>query len=115
MEIVRLPTGEQASVDADCIRIEELPGSTYKLTGTALCIGADDGDSVSIVDGPVFKTVEQAEAAGVAWAAHVGVERLFVSTGTLDQPLETIEIDKPIANGTEESAVPETQKSPSRN
>ena len=96
MEIVRLPVGEQAPVDADCIRIEELTGSTFKLTASALCVGSDDGDSVSIVDGPVFKSVEQAEAAGTAWATNVGVERLFVSTGTLEQPLEVIEIDKPL-------------------
>jgi hypothetical protein len=96
MEITRLPVGEQAPVDADCIRIEELAGSTFKLTASALCIGSDDGDSVSIVDGPVFETVEQAEAAGTAWATNVGVERLFVSTGTLEQPLEVIEIDKPL-------------------
>lgn len=96
MEIIRLPVGEQAPVDVDCIRVEEVSESTYKLTGTALCVGSDDGDSVSIVDGPVFDTIEQAEAAGMAWATDVGVERLFVSTGTLDEPLELIEIDKPL-------------------
>jgi hypothetical protein len=95
MEIVRLPVGQQAPVDADCIRIEELPGSTFKLTASALCVGSDDGDSVSIVDGAAFESVEQAETAGTAWATSVGVERLFVSTGTLVQPLEVIEIDKP--------------------
>lgn len=96
MEIVRLPLGEQASVDVDCIRIEEQPGTTYKLTASAMCVGADDGESVSIVGGPEFGTIEQAEAAGLAWAATVGVERLFVSTGTLARPLELIEIDKPL-------------------
>jgi hypothetical protein len=101
MEIVRLPVGKQAAVDVDCIRVEELAGSTYKLTGTALCVGSDDGDSVSIVDGPVFKTIEQAEAAGIAWATHVGVERLFVSTGTIDQPLEMLEIDRPMESASE--------------
>ena len=96
MEIVRLPVGEQAPVDADCIRIEELTGSTFKLTASALCVGSDDGDSVSIVDGPVFESFEEAEATGTAWATNVGVERLFVSRGTLEQPLEVIEIDKPL-------------------
>ena len=96
MEIVRLPLGEQASVDADCIRIEEQPGATYKLTASALCVGADDGESVSVVGGPMFGTIKQAEAAGIAWAANVGVERLFISTGTLAQPLKLIEIDKPL-------------------
>lgn len=88
--------GEQAPVDADCIRIEELPRSPFKLTASALCVGSDDGDSVSIVDGLVFASVEEAEAAGITWAANVGVERLFIITGTLKHPLEVIEIDKPL-------------------
>ena len=96
MEIVRLPFGKQASVDADCIRIEEQPGGTDKLTASALCVGAEDGESVSVVDGPVFASLEQAESAGVAWAANVGVKRLFVSTGTLARPLELIDIDGPL-------------------
>ena len=96
MEIVRLPVGKQASVDADCIRIEEQPGATFKLTASAMCVGAGEGESVSIVGAPIFQTVEQAEATGVAWAEDVGVERLFVSTGTLAHPLELIEIDGPL-------------------
>ena len=96
MEIVRLPVGEQASVDADCIRIEELEGSIFKLTASALCVSSDEDDSVSIVGGPVFDSMEQAEAAGVAWATNVGIECLFLSTGTLQQPLEVTEIDKPL-------------------
>ena len=97
MEIVRLPIGEQASVDADCIRIEEQASGTYRLTASALCAASDEGESVSIVgDGLEFETVEQAEATGVAWAAEVGVEQLFVSTGTCAQPLETIAIDEPL-------------------
>ncbi len=94
MDIVRLPVGKQASVEADCIRIEEQRGGAYKLTASALCTEADEGESVSIVGIPLFGTVEEAEAAGVAWATNVGVERLFVSTGTWDCPLELIEIDK---------------------
>jgi hypothetical protein len=96
MEIVRLPVGEQAPADVDCIRIEEVSESTFKLTASALCVETDDGDSVSIIDGPFFETIEQAEAAGVAWATDVGVERLFVSMGTLGQPLEILAMDKPL-------------------
>lgn len=96
MDIVKLPVGKQAPVDADCIRIEQTAEATFKLTASALCVGADDGESVSIVDGPTYESAEEAEAAGVTWAANVGVERLIVSTGTLEQPLELIEIDKPL-------------------
>ena len=93
MEIVRLPLGEQAPVDADCLRIEEQPGGQYKLTASALCVGTDDGASVSIVGGPIYATPDEAEAAGIAWADGVGVDRLFVTTGTLERPLETLEMD----------------------
>jgi hypothetical protein len=97
MEIIRLPLGEQATIDADCIRIEEQVSGTYKLTGSAMCAGTDEGDSVSIVgDGLEFESVEEAEATGVAWAREVGVERLFVSTGTRAHPLVLMEIDKPL-------------------
>lgn len=61
-----------------------------------MCAGTDDGESASIVGGLVFGSVEEAEATGAAWAENVGVERLFVSTGTLAHPLELIEIDKPL-------------------
>lgn len=96
MKIIRLPIGEQASVDADCIRIEEQSSGTYQLTASAMCRGTDDGESVTILGGLVFATVEEAEAAGLAWAAEVGVERLFVSTGTRQRPLELTEIDGPL-------------------
>lgn len=96
MEIVRLPLGKQAPVDVDCIRIEEQGDGTYKLTASALCSEADGDESVSVVGTPLFATVEEAEATGLAWAGNVGVDRLFVSTGTQAHPLELIEIDGPL-------------------
>lgn len=96
MDIIRLPTGEQAPIDVDCLRIEERPGGEYRLTASAICVGADDGESVSIVGCPLFASAEAAESAGMAWAINVGVEQLFISTGTMDQPLELLEIDKPL-------------------
>ena len=96
MEIIRLPVGEQASLDADCIRIEEEPSGTYRLTASALCKSEDEGESVSIIGAPLFETAEQAEAAGLAWAETVGVARLFVSIGTREHPLEPMEMDGPL-------------------
>lgn len=96
MDLVRLPVGKQASVDVDCIRIEEQPDRSWKLTATALCVEADEAESASIVGGPTFATAAEAEAAGIAWAGNIGVETLHVSLGTLAQPLETLEIDKPL-------------------
>ena len=96
MEIIKLPIGEQAAVDVDCIRIEEQAEAVFKLSGSALCTAVDAGDSVTLIGGPDYDSAEQAEAAGIAWAATVGVERLFVSMGTVDHPFEILEIDKPL-------------------
>ena len=96
MEVVRLPVGKQAPVDADCIRVEQVAEAVFKLTASAMCVDADVCESVTIIDVPTFNSAEEAEAAGLAWAADVGVDRLFVITGTLAQPLELIEIDKPL-------------------
>lgn len=96
MEIVRLPLGKQAPLDADCIRIEEQPHGEYKLSGSALCADADPDDSVTITSNTLFPTLDEAEATGLAWAQSVGVEHLFVSTGTQAQPLELHEIDRPL-------------------
>lgn len=93
MEIVRLPLGKQAAVDADCIRIEEQSDGTYRLTGSGLCSEPEEDESVSLVGTRLFATREEAEATGLAWAQDVGVTQLFVSVGTRDHPLETIEID----------------------
>lgn len=87
MGIVRLPVGKQALVDADRIRIEQAAETTFELTASALCVGADEGESVSIGDAPTFESVEKAEVAGFVWAANVRVQGLFISLGTLAQPL----------------------------
>jgi len=96
MDVVRLPLSEQANVEDDCIRLEQQPDRRWRLTATALCTASDEGESASIVGGALFDTVKEAEEAGLAWAEDVGVARLFISTGTISQPLETLEIDKPL-------------------
>jgi hypothetical protein len=96
MEVIRLPESKQANVEDDCIRLEEQPDNRWRLTATALCTASDEGESASIIGGLVFTSLEEAEKAGLAWAEDVGVERLFISIGTISQPLETLEIDKPL-------------------
>jgi hypothetical protein len=96
MKITRLPAGEAAPSDVDCIRIEERPDGTYTMTASALCSSANDGDSVSIVDVPAFESVQEAEDAGLAWADNVGSEQLYILIGTLDRPLKPAEIDLPL-------------------
>jgi hypothetical protein len=66
------------------------------MTASALCAERDDSDSVSIVEGIPFATVEQAEEAGLAWAQDVGAEQVYISVGTLDRPLKPTEIDLPL-------------------
>lgn len=96
MEITRLPVGEVAPSDTDCVRIEQKQDGTYKMTASALCTGNDDSESVSIVDGPIFQSLRQAEDAGIAWANDVGAEQLYISVGMHERPLKSTEIDLPL-------------------
>ncbi len=82
MDIVRLPEGEQAPKDSDCISLQELPDGTVRLEAAALinCGDSEQAESIALVDGGAYGTMEQAEAAGVAWADSHGVEQLYVST-----------------------------------
>lgn len=76
MEIVRLPVGEGAPRDSDCISIEEQPDGSFGLTGSLL---SDEG-SVAIVSPIICPTREAAEEQGLSWAAGCDVPRLYVST-----------------------------------
>lgn len=76
MEIIKLPKGERADDDADCVHIAANADGKFELVGTAL----DGEDTISIMDGEPYSTYDDAEAAGLAWADGHGVERLFVST-----------------------------------
>ena len=96
MEITRLPVGDVAPSDTDCVRIEQAPDGTYQMTASALCAGRRDSESVSIVSGTPFASIEKAEEAGIAWADDVGAEQLYISVGTLERPLKSTEIDLPL-------------------
>lgn len=76
MEIVKLPVGERAPVESDCISIDEQPDGSFNLTGSLL--GPDE--SVALVSDLKFATVQEAENTGLAWAADCNVEKLFVAT-----------------------------------
>lgn len=96
MQITRMPIGEQAPPEADCLRIEEQPDGGFVLTASALCAGEDDAESASIVGGLRFATLDEAEAAGLAWAETVGADHIYIATGTRERPLELTEIDLPL-------------------
>ena len=80
MRIERLPEGERASEDTDCIHVEAHDGRFY-LTGSALARGGhpDQPESVAIVSGEPYPSAQAAEDAGVTWASGHGVEHLFIS------------------------------------
>ena len=80
MQIVRLQADESAPKDSDCIKIEHAPGGEYSLVGSALlaCGDGEQAEPVSIVGGETYETLNQADDAGVAWAAGHCVEQLHV-------------------------------------
>ena len=91
-----MPVGDQAPLDADCLRIEEQPGGLFKLTASALSLDKNETESLSIAGGPTYATIEQAEAAGTAWATTIGVASLYISVGLLIRPLKLTGIDLPL-------------------
>jgi hypothetical protein len=82
VDILKLPAGERAADDVDCISIERQDDGRYELQGSALinCGDGDEVESVSLVQMPTYDTYEEAEEVGLAWAAEQCVERLYIST-----------------------------------
>lgn len=79
MEIIRLPVGEEAPRDSDCISIEEQPDGSFTFTGSLLSAE----ESVAIVSPIACPTREAAEEQGTSWAANCEVARLYVATTLL--------------------------------
>jgi hypothetical protein len=92
MDIVKLPVGERASVDTDCISIQELPDGAFSLTGSVLqsCVDDDGAESVSLIGGDTYPSYEEAEAAGLAWAGECCAETVYVSRSAGIDPLPDI-------------------------
>ena len=84
MDIIKLPPGELADPDTDCIKIERTPDGRYSLVTSALVAcdndDVDAGDSEAVISSVSYATFDEAEAAGLAWAASLCVERVFVET-----------------------------------
>lgn len=93
MEIIKLPAGEQASDESDCIRIEESPAGSFTLTGSVLlrCGDADVAESVSLIGGDPYESYESAEAAGLAWAAEHCADVLYVCRSDGVRPLPDLD------------------------
>jgi hypothetical protein len=88
MEIIKLPPGEAASDDTDCIKINQTPSGTYSLVASALmrCGDSDNLESVALVGSDPYPTYDDAEAAGLAWAESHCVATLYVETGGEAEP-----------------------------
>lgn len=89
MEIIKLPVGQPASDEADCIRIQELSDGRFRLEGSALlaCGDGEEAVSVSLIGGESYPTYEGAEAAGLAWAGEHCVAVVYVSRSDGVKPL----------------------------
>lgn len=88
MQIVKLPVGKLASKDVDCITIEMLSNGKYDLTGSASRIGEADEDESVLIEGKPYETYEEAESAGLAWAAGLGVQIPYQETLSTEPSLE---------------------------
>jgi hypothetical protein len=82
MEIHRLPAGQLAPEDSDCVHVSKTADGKYELNCSVLlaCGEGDEVESVALIGGRAYDSFEQAEAAGLAWAADQCVETLYVST-----------------------------------
>jgi hypothetical protein len=82
LEIIKLPPGELAPDESDCVRVIRKPDGGFELNCNALQADGSDGevDSVSLIGGDTYRTFELAEAAGLAWANDHSSERVYVCT-----------------------------------
>jgi hypothetical protein len=89
MEIIKLPPGELASDDTDCIKINALPDGGFSLVASALmaCGDGDELESVALVGSEPYASYEDAEAAGLAWAEAHCVATIHVETGGSPEPV----------------------------
>lgn len=88
MEVVRLPRGQTAAADTDCIKINEADGG-FTLVGSALnaCERDEVLSSVALVASDLYPSYDAAEAAGLAWAAEQCVSTIHIETGGGGEPV----------------------------
>ncbi len=89
MEIIKLPPGEMASEDTDCIKINETADGQFSLVASALmeCGDGENVESVALVASDPYPSYEAAEAAGLAWAEAHCVATIYVETGGSPEPV----------------------------
>ena len=83
MEIRKLPPGEIAPEDSDCIKITATPDGRFTLLTSALLQCADDEDeatSEAVISSDEYDSYEQAEQAGLTLAEENCVSLVYVET-----------------------------------
>lgn len=82
MDIIKLPFGEYAPEESDCISVEELADGRYTLNTSTLgaCRPEDEAESASVIGGAPYDSYDAAEAAGLAIAAEQCVDTVYIST-----------------------------------
>ncbi|WP_019516102.1 hypothetical protein [Sphingomonas sp. Mn802worker] len=82
MHIIRLPLGKTAPPEADCVAIEQRADGRFDLNATALmaCGDTDEAESVSLIGSEPYDRYDDAEAAGLAWAAEHCAGEVYIST-----------------------------------
>ena len=87
MEIIKLPAGQLAPEESDCVRVIHMPEGDFALNCNALqsCGDADSMESVSLIGGEHYQSYDDAESAGLAWAnEHCAAEVYLCSLDAAD-------------------------------
>lgn len=83
MEVIKLPFGEHAPKESDCISVEERADGRFELNTSSLsnCTGEneDEVESTSVIGSKPYDSYDAAEAAGLAIAAEQCVDTVFIS------------------------------------
>lgn len=79
MKVTELAPGEVAPEDADRIILVQLPNGVCGVSGVVRTREERSVD-VAMVSNNLYPTLEEARAAGIAWAEHHGVTHLLIET-----------------------------------
>ncbi|HEU0043976.1 hypothetical protein [Sphingomonas sp.] len=84
MEIIKLPLGEIAPEESDCISIDKAPDGSFQLNTSALgaCDTGDDAESTAVIGSQPYPSYDAAEAAGLAIAAEQCVSTVYIARET---------------------------------
>ena len=86
MDIIKLPFGERAPKESDCISVEEMADGRFNLNTSTLgaCVDEDEAESASVIGGTPYDSYDAAEAAGLAIAAEQCVGTVYISRQKAD-------------------------------